>query len=144
VDLAGYRGKVVFVTFLYTHCPDVCPLIAANLHNALAQLGARASRVQLIAVSVDPRGDTPAAVAAFLRQHGLLGEMQFLIGSGSQLAPVWNAWHVGSERDLGKPQLVNHSSLIYGVSASGKLTTIYDGNFKPSEIVHDVPALLAS
>ncbi|MDP9286224.1 MAG: SCO family protein, partial [Actinomycetota bacterium] len=31
VTLAGQRGRYVLVTFLYTHCPDVCPLIASNL-----------------------------------------------------------------------------------------------------------------
>ena len=42
VNLAAYRGKAVFVTFLYTHCPDVCPLIASQLHNgAQSRLGAR-------------------------------------------------------------------------------------------------------
>jgi protein SCO1 len=144
VSLASYRGKVVFVTFLYTHCPDVCPLIASQLHNALGELGARASHVQLIAVSVDPHGDKPAAVASFLREHQLTGKMQYLIGSAGELAPVWSAWNVGSSKDVGNPEFVNHSALIYGVSASGKLTTIYAASFTPAEIVHDVPALLAS
>ena len=144
VSLASYRGKAVFVTFLYTHCPDVCPLIASQLHNTLGELGARASHVQLIAVSVDPRGDKPAAVAKFLREHQLTGQMQYLIGSARELAPVWSAWNVGSSKDAGNPEFVNHSALIYGVSASGKLTTIYAANFTPAEIVHDVPALLAS
>ncbi len=144
IDLAGYRGKAVFVTFLYTHCPDVCPLIASQLHNALTRLGSRASHVQLIAVSVDPRGDKPPAVATFLREHELTGQMQYLIGSGGELAPVWKAWGVGSQRDVGNPEFVNHSALIYGVSASGKLTTVYTAQFTPSEIVHDVPGLLSS
>jgi protein SCO1/2 len=143
VSLASYRGKAVFVTFLYTHCPDACPLIAADLHTALLQLGARASRVQLIAVSVDPRGDTPRAVADFLKEHGLTGQMQYLVGSGRELAPVWSAWHVGSSRDVGNPELVNHTALVYGVSAGGKLTTIYPAGFSPSQIVHDVRGLLA-
>jgi protein SCO1/2 len=144
VNLASYRGKAVFVTFLYTHCPDVCPLIAANLHTALAEMGPRSSHVQLIAVSVDPRGDTPPAVGAFLKEHGLTGRMQYLIGSAKELAPVWSAWHVGSSRDVGSPELVNHTALIYGVSATGKLTTIYPASFSPGEIVHDVSGLLAS
>jgi protein SCO1/2 len=144
VNLASYRGKAVFVTFLYTHCPDVCPLIASHLHTVLAELGPRARNVQLIAVSVDPRGDTPGAVAAFLREHQLTGQMQYLIGSGKQLAPVWSSWYVGSSRDVGKPDLVSHSALVYGISASGKLTTIYAANFAPSQIAHDVAPLLAS
>jgi protein SCO1 len=144
VNLSNYRGKAVFITFLYTHCPDVCPLIASSLHSALAEMGPKASQVQLIAVSVDPRGDTPATVATFLHEHELTGKMKYLIGSAGELAPVWNAWHVGSARDVGNPQLVNHSALIYGVSASGKLVTIYPSNFTPSQIIHDVPGLLAS
>ncbi|HVC84237.1 MAG TPA: SCO family protein [Solirubrobacteraceae bacterium] len=144
VNLASYRGKAVFLTFLYTHCPDVCPLIASHLHTVLSELGSRARHVQLIAVSVDPRGDTPGAVGAFLHEHQLTGQMQYLIGSGAQLAPVWKAWYVGSSRDVGRPALVNHSALVYGISASGKLTTIYASNFVPSQIVHDVAPLLAS
>jgi protein SCO1 len=144
INLASYRGKAVFVTFLYTHCPDVCPLIGSQLHNALARLGVRARVVQLIAVSVDPHGDKPPAVATFLRKHRLIGQMQYLIGSAGELAPVWSAWHVGSAKDVGNPQLVNHSALIYGVSASGKLITIYPANFTPGQIAHDVSPLLAS
>jgi protein SCO1/2 len=144
VNLASYRGRVVFLTFLYTHCPDVCPLIASQLHIAYSELGARARDVQLIAVSVDPRGDTATTVATFLREHELAGKMLYLIGSAHELVPVWSAWHVGSARDAGNPEFVNHSALVYGISATGKLTTIYAANLKPSEIVHDVPRLLAS
>ena len=59
VNLSAYRGKAVLVTFLYTHCPDVCPLITSNLRVAQAKLGAEASKLQIVAVSVDPHGDTP-------------------------------------------------------------------------------------
>ena len=143
VDLTQYRGKAVFLTFLYTHCPDVCPLIASQLHNSLVALGPRAAQVQLIAVSVDPRGDTPASVAKFLAEHGLTGQMQFLIGSAHELGPVWKTWGVGSEQDASNPEFINHSALIYGITASGKMRTLYSANFKPREIVHDVPSLLA-
>jgi protein SCO1 len=144
-DLAADRGKAVFVTFLYAHCPDVCPLIAANLHNAYAAMSpALRRRVAIVAVSVDPHGDTAGTVAAFVRQHALAGQASYLIGSASLLVPVWKAWNVGSQQDVSRPDLVNHSALIYGVSASDKLTTIYPANFNPGEIVHDASALLAS
>jgi protein SCO1/2 len=144
-DLAAQRGKAMFVTFLYAHCPDVCPLIASNLHNAYAAMTpALRRRVAIVVVSVDPHGDTAGTVAAFVRQHELTGEASYLIGSASQLVPVWKAWNVGSQQDVSRPDLVNHSALIYGVGASGKLTTIYAANFSPGEIVHDASALLAS
>jgi protein SCO1/2 len=143
VTLSQYRGKAVLVTFLYTNCPDICPLIASNLRVALNMLGKHDSQVQVIAVSVDPRGDTPANVARFVSDHEMTGRMQYLIGSASELAPTWKAWNVGSEREVGQPQLISHSALVYGISASGKLTTIYPATFEPSEIAHDVPRLAA-
>jgi protein SCO1/2 len=145
VNIAQYKGKAVLLTFLYTKCPDVCPLIAANLGVALNKMGpAKASKVQVIAVSVDPRGDTPTAVAAFLQRHGVAGRMQYLIGSANELGHVWKAWGVGAEQDAEQPQLVNHSGLVYGISAQGKVTTLYAASFTPQEIVHDAPLLASS
>jgi protein SCO1 len=145
VNIAQYRGKALLVTFLYTHCPDICPLITANLRVAQNLMGPKtAARAQIVAVSVDPRGDTPQTVAAFLKVHQMTGRMQYLIGSARELGQVWQRWGVGSERDAAQPDIVNHSALVYGITASGELKTVYIGSsFKPSEIAHDVP-LLAS
>jgi protein SCO1 len=142
VSLGSLRGKPLLVTFLYTHCPDVCPLIASNLGVALKELGPKASdRVNIVAISVDPKGDTPATVAKFLSDRDMSGKMDYLIGDASQLGPVWESWNVGSEADATNPEFVAHSALVYGVSSSGKLVTIYPANFKPSQIVHDLPKL---
>jgi protein SCO1 len=144
VNINAYRGKAVLVTFLYTNCPDVCPLIASNLRVAQNLLGKSGdSKVQLIAVSVDPKGDTRKAVAAFLARHELTGRMKYLIGSASELARVWTAWGVGSERDAEQPQFINHSGLVYGITGSGKRLTVYDSTFRPNEVAHDVPLLAA-
>ena len=69
--------------------------------------------------------------------------MQYLIGSAAELARTWRAWSVGSTREVSQPDLVAHSALVYGISASGRLTTIYPATFEPSEIAHDVPKLAA-
>jgi protein SCO1 len=143
VNLADYRGRAVFVTFLYTHCPDVCPLMTAQLRDTLAKLGPYRSRqLRIVAISVDPHHDSRAAVAGFLKAHEMTGRMKYLIGDAAQLGPVWKAWNVGSTRDSASPELVAHTALVYGISASGKLTTIYPENFQPGQIIHDLPKLL--
>ncbi len=145
VNIDQYRGKAVLVTFLYTNCPDVCPLITSNLRVAQNLMGSKtASKVQIIAVSVDPKGDTPKAVASFLARHEMTGRMQYLVGDARELASVWKAWGVGSERDAQQPQFVNHSGLVYGITASGKRTTLYTASFRPADIAHDVPLLAAN
>jgi protein SCO1 len=143
-SLASQRGKAVFVTFLYSHCPDVCPLIASKLHYAYASLpSAQRAQVSLVAVSVDPHGDSAGAVAAFVRKHQLSGEARYLIGSAQRLVPVWKAWNVGSEADTSRPDLVNHSALVYGIGGNGRIYTVYAANFTPGQVIHDVRPLLA-
>jgi protein SCO1 len=141
VNLARYRGRAVLVTFIYTHCPDVCPLIVSHLKTAQAQLGPKAKGLQIVAVSTDPRGDTPKTVAAFLGEHGMTGRMQYLIGSRKELGRVWKSWNIVAKPDKAGRDLVEHSALVYGIAADGKITTLYPANFEPSQIVHDVPLL---
>jgi protein SCO1 len=140
VRLSQFKGKAVLLTFIYDHCPDVCPLIVANLHTALSQLGPQASKVQIVAVSVDPKGDTPKTVKAFLAVHGMTGRMEYLIGSLKQLAPVWKSYGVEVQ---GTPDSreVGHSAFVYGITASGKRRALYPSELRPEWIVHDVPVL---
>src|SRR5215204_5260231 len=141
VRLRDYRGKVVLLTFLYTNCPDICPLIASNLRVVQAELGSAATDVQIVAVSTDPRGDTPAAVNAFLKAHRMTGRMEYLIGSRKQLAPVWKSWYVDARPVPGPDKRIGHSQIVYGIAPRGEIRATYPGDFKPAQIVHDVPLL---
>jgi protein SCO1/2 len=141
IDLKQFKGKAALITFIYTHCPDVCPLIVSHLKTAQAQLGSKAMDMQIIAVSTDPRGDNPSTVKRFLAQHGMTGKMDYLIGSPKQLQKTWADWNIIAKPDKTGRDLVEHSALIYGISASGDLTTLYPSNFAPAQIVHDVPIL---
>ncbi len=148
IRLSHYHGKAVLLTFIYDHCPDTCPLIVAKLHQTLAELGPKASTVQVVAVSVDPIGDTPKTVKAFLREHQMLGRMDYLIGSKKQLAPVWKAYDISvggspDSRESPEHRLVSHTALIYGITGKGAELALYDQLFKPSEVAHDVPLLAA-
>lgn len=140
VNLASYRGRAVLLTFIYTHCRDVCPLIVANLHNALERLGPKAASVQVIGVSTDPKGDTRSAIGAFLAQRGMTGRMEYLVGSRRALVPVWKSWGISASNPTGEDE-VAHTAVVYGITASGRIATAYAANFTPAQIAHDVPVL---
>jgi protein SCO1/2 len=133
VTLAGGDG-VTLVTFLYTHCPDVCPLIASRLNAALARLGTGA---RVLAVSVDPKGDTPAAVARYARVRHLRPAFRYLVGSRAQLAPIWKAYYVGQQQ----AQVVIHAAETVLVDRAGRERVRYDASATPADIAHDVRAL---
>jgi protein SCO1/2 len=142
VSLGSYRGKYVLVTFLYVHCPDVCPLIAQNLNATLRQLGAKRSQVRVLAVSVDPKGDTPAAVRRYIAQRRLLPQFRYLLGTRSQLGKVWAAWHVLAVRS--KPGVVDHVAYTSLVDPSGRQRLIYGSSVKASQVLHDLRVLMSS
>ncbi len=82
VRMANRQGRYTLVTFLYTNCPDVCPLIASHLNTALRG-SARGPTTRVLAVSVDPKGDTPAAVRRFVAVHRLLPQFRYLTGTAA-------------------------------------------------------------
>jgi len=142
VSLAQFRGKAVLISFVYTHCPNVCPIITSNLAAAQRQLGPEAAHLQILLVTVDPRRDTPAAVRSFLTARDAAGRMDYLLGSRAALHRVWKAWDVGIQTSHGLTD--GHSSIVYGITGSGRMAVVYPSNFSPAQIVHDVPLLARS
>lgn len=143
--LASLRGRPVVLTFLYTHCPDECPLTAEKLHAAVVALGSRASQVAWLAVSVDPAGDTPASAQAFVSQHHLDGYMRYLLGSETTLHPVWDAYHIavapsGDATSTVGP--VSHVVGVYVIDGQGRERTLYDNSFSSDDVVAELRGLL--
>jgi protein SCO1/2 len=116
-DTTSLIGKPYAVTFLYTSCPDVCPLIGDELQEALSQLGPLAAKVAVVAVSVDPKGDTPTAVRAWLKVHREPANFHYLIGTEAELSPVWSSYYA-SPQTPGDPQS-SHSATIWLVDGRG-------------------------
>jgi protein SCO1/2 len=140
VKLRAERGKLVLLTFLYTECHDVCPLVAGNLNVALKRLGAERKNVRVLAISVDPIGDTRKAVRRYVRDHQLLPQFHYLIGSKRELAPVWTAYSVASIRRKGGD--VDHTLYTLLVDRRGKARVLYDATALPGEILHDLRLVL--
>jgi protein SCO1 len=140
VSMADQRGKLVLLTFLYTNCPDICPLITQNLNQALQMLGAK-REVCVLAISVDPEGDTPKAVEAYAKAHHLLPEFHYLIGSRQELTEVWKDYDVAAVAS--DPELVDHTAYTMLVDRSGEGRVVYDASVKAKDVVHDVDELLS-
>jgi protein SCO1/2 len=151
VRLSALHGKAVALTFLYTHCPDICPLVATKMHETHRQLGDAAAHVAFVAVSVDPKGDTPEAVRAFLSGHHVTGEITYLTGSFAELKPVWAGYFIGTDARAitpnanpttpASPELVSHSAIVYVLDPRGNLRVFLPGNFDPQDLATDLRIL---
>src|SRR5947207_2663075 len=141
ITLSGQRGQVVALTFLYTNCPDVCPLTATQFRGAQTELQADTARVTFIAVSVDPDRDTPQAVQTFSAAHGLASNWFYLVGGRAQLSPVWASYGIGVQAGSAT---VTHNDAVYLIDKSGRERVLLHSEDLATDLTNDLRALLRS
>lgn len=133
IDLAKLTGRPVLVAFLYTHCTDLCPIVAGKVHTAYARIP-KAKRPLFLAVSVDPKHDTPASAAYFNKRHRTTGEIDWLLGSPAELEKVWTAWGVKPEHNAKDPEEIEHNAEIFAIDPQGQIRALYPPTFKPEKL----------
>jgi protein SCO1/2 len=146
VRLSDQRGQVVVLTFLYTSCPDLCPLVAQKLHEVSEALGPRRGRVTLLAVTVDPARDTPPRLLEYSRRWQMQGRWHFLTGSEGDLEPVWRYYWVGevSHGPTSKAGAyeVSHASPLHLIDRTGQVRVVFSQDFQPAQLAHDIGVLI--
>ncbi len=139
VSLAEFKGKPVVLTFLYTNCPDQCPLTAEKLHATLQDLGSAAPNVSMLAVSTDPARDTTSAALKFSQAHRMQNDWHYLVGPKSKLAPIWSAYSIYAQP---QQQTVNHSLGLYLIDKQGHERVFLGNDFTPTQLATDLQVLL--
>src|SRR5271155_506757 len=83
VSLASLRGKVVAVTFIYTGCPDICPLLTQKMVDVQDGLGEEfGAKIAFVSITLDPEHDTAGVLKAYAHFWGAKpGGGNFLPGS---------------------------------------------------------------
>ncbi len=93
-QLSDLEGKVIVIAFLFTRCPDICPVVSANLHYVAAELGdAYENEVAILSITVDPWTDNSTVLKQYAEDRGL--HWPHLTGSLEELEPVWVNFDVG-------------------------------------------------
>lgn len=73
VRLKDLRSQVVVLNFVYTQCPDVCPLHAETIARVqkMVNITPMKDRVTFVTVTTDPVRDTPDILRGYGDDHGL-------------------------------------------------------------------------
>jgi protein SCO1/2 len=86
--------KAVLVNFLFTSCTTTCPLVTATVASMRQVLGPEGQDLRILSISLAPTHDTPGALQAYARQHGIGPGWQLLTGDVSQVRTVLKAFGV--------------------------------------------------
>ena len=94
--LSSLEGKVVVIAFLFTRCPDICPIVSANLAYISQELGDHYENdVAILSITVDPWTDNTSVLANYASDRGL--NWPHLTGNLEDLESVWVNFDVGLE-----------------------------------------------
>jgi len=135
-------GKLLLVTFVYTTCPDVCPLFTAKLASIQRTLEEeKRDDYLLLTITTDPARDTPAKMKAYAQAfHADFQRWHFLSGNREALAQVWKDFGV-TVKDLGNGQ-IQHTNLTTLIDPQGVRRVDYYGDkWQEKEILKDLARL---
>ena len=142
---ATARRKIVLATFVFTTCPDVCPLLTAKF--ATIQRTLREKKIDdylLLSITTDPTRDTPAALKSYGKQFKAdFNHWLFLTGSGKDLAKVWQDFGVTVRRTADGQ--IQHTTLTTLIDQSGiRRVDYYTDKWGEKEILKDMASLESS
>jgi protein SCO1 len=143
VALADLRGKAVVVAFIYTQCPDICPMLTQKMVQVQDELGADfGAKVAFVSVSLDPEHDTPEVLKDYAEFWGAKPDgWAFLTGTPEAVRDVTRRYGVFfAKKEDGS---VDHTQLTSLVDAGGQIRVQYLGaRFDPEEFRQDLMSLV--
>jgi protein SCO1/2 len=144
VTLREFRGKVVAVTFIYTSCPDVCPMLTDKMARVQDELGADfGTKIAFMSISVDPEHDTPEVLKEYAEAlDANLAGWSFLTGEPAAVREV--AHRYGVAVAPAADGQVDHTLLTTLIDRQGVMRVQYLGyRFDEEEFRHDLQGLVS-
>ena len=148
---SAYKGKIVVMSFIYTHCPDVCPLTTNNMQHLQDTLAAKGIRgVKFVTMTFDPNRDTPSVLKAYAEIRGIkFGGWDFLTGTkantDSVLYQVDFRYFPGDSsytKDAGLVYYITHTDKAILIDQQGRVRSTFSGSkLDFSKVVKDIKSL---
>ena len=143
VTLGSHRGKVVAVTFIYTWCPDICPMLTDKMAQVQDALGDDfGNEVAFVSISFDPERDTPEVLRHYAAAFDAdLTGWSFLTGELDAIRDVARRYGVVVMPSGG--EAIDHSTLTTLIDRHGVMRVQYVGyRFDSEELRQDLLALV--
>jgi protein SCO1 len=132
ISMSEFAGKPMMVTFLYSHCKETCPVEAKVVTQAQKQLG---GSVPTLAISVDPRHDTPASARKFNAEQDV--DVRWVLGSSNQVQKLWRGYAIQPQSSESE-----HQARVVLVDKQGYQHVGYPyGQLSADRLAHDVKLL---
>jgi protein SCO1/2 len=143
VTFAALRGKAVVVTFIYTGCPDICPLLTQKMAQLQDELGKNfGAKIAFVSITLDPEHDTSEVLQQYAQLFGAKPEgWAFLTGPPEAIRDVAHRYGIFFSRN--QDGSIDHTQLTTLVDPGGQMRVQYlGGRFDADEFRHDLMSLI--
>lgn len=142
-----FDDRVLVVGFIYTHCPDVCTLITANMSNIRQELG-ETGDVHFVEISFDPERDTPSVLREYMKSYELdPGSFTMLTGDTASVDSLLAEMEITARKTYPdsshrEQYLMQHTNRIAVMDRQGRVRFEYPGSVVPPEnVIEDINRL---
>lgn len=144
----NFKGDISVVSFIYTNCPDVCPLITANMTNIQRDLQ-DTTGINFIEISFDPERDIPSVLSDYKKLYQLNDQFTFLTGDTTTINSLLDKLEIVAEKTITDSLDQNsgnyammHSNTIYLMDNQGRIRAEYMASAVPPEhVIEDINTL---
>ncbi|HKK47435.1 MAG TPA: SCO family protein, partial [Balneolaceae bacterium] len=137
----AFKGDIVAVTFIYTHCPNTCPLITANLTNIQDQLE-DTTGIHFVEITFDPKRDTPAVLKNYKRLYKLNDQFSMLSGDTANTQAVLKRLHIKATKTYpdsadttSSNYFFTHTNRLYLMDRQGRIRYQFTASVVPPKTV---------
>ena len=135
---------LTLVFFGYTHCPDICQVVMANIASSLTRLdAAQRDQVQMEFVTTDPARDDVRTVHAYVQRFdpafdGLTGDLPTIVRLGKAFdVPIEKG-----EKLASGGYDVAHGTQIVGLLPDGRAPFVWTEGTDPASLAEDISTIL--
>ncbi|MES3628831.1 MAG: SCO family protein [Longimonas sp.] len=133
-----FAGQAMMVGYVYTQCPDICPLVTVNMKQVHDKLDAP-DDVAFVTITFDPQRDTPERLRDYRDAYGLDNtDWSFLTGDRDTILALMDRVGVRVELSRGTydddDYLIDHTDQISLIDEEGRVLFHYGGSMTPVEI----------
>jgi protein SCO1/2 len=146
----SYSGRVMLVGYVYTHCPDICPLITYNMRDIQRALPGHQDFL-LVSISFDPDRDTPEILYDYAENYRLeQSNWRLLTGSRSEVESLLEILEISTVKtptrfteDNTPIYFIDHTDRVTLIDGNGNIRKHYKGSdLNPEAVAEDIQTLL--
>jgi len=126
---SDFKGKILVVDFIFTHCPNICPIMTHNMKLVQMATIDLENQVEFVSFSIDPTNDTPSRFREYIKEMEINApNWVFLTGDEKKTYDLaMNHLWVGVEKSKVKGENILHDNKVVLVDKEGYVRGMYAG-----------------